>query len=322
MPRQWRDAGAWLSDRAGDGRALVVPASSFGEYDWGRTIDEPIRPLSSADYAVRDAVPLTPAGTTRVLDAVEQRLQTGRDVAGAADVLRRLGVRYLVLRNDLDTASAGQPSVTYARSAIRSTPGVSLARGFGPTRLDASGERVFPVEVYDVGRSAPLAVTQPVSDTIAVSGGPEDLLAVADAGVPGLTVLDGDRLPGVDPGHRVVTDGYRGRERWFGATRGRDTSSTLTARQLAGTRDYRPWEGLDRHAVTELDGVASITASTSLATDLTLAGLRPADRPAAALDGDPTTGWVTQFDPRPVLEVALDGRRRLDTRSDPGAHGP
>ena len=34
------------SDRAGDGRALVVPASSFGEYDWGRTIDEPIRPLS------------------------------------------------------------------------------------------------------------------------------------------------------------------------------------------------------------------------------------------------------------------------------------
>ena len=35
MARQWREAGAWLSDRAGDGRALVVPASSFGEYDVG-----------------------------------------------------------------------------------------------------------------------------------------------------------------------------------------------------------------------------------------------------------------------------------------------
>ena len=89
MARQWKQAGAWLSERADDGRALVVPAASFGEYDWGRTIDEPIRPLSSADYAVRDAVPLTPAGTTRVLDAVEQRLQTGRDVGGAVDVLRR-----------------------------------------------------------------------------------------------------------------------------------------------------------------------------------------------------------------------------------------
>ena len=76
-------------------------------------------------------MPLTPAGTIRVLDAVEHRLQTGRDVGGAVDVLRRLGVRYLVLRNDLDTASAGQPSVTYARSAVRSTPDVDLARGFG-----------------------------------------------------------------------------------------------------------------------------------------------------------------------------------------------
>ena len=77
-------------------------------------------------------------------------------------------------------------------------------------------------------------MTQPVTDTVAVSGGPEDLLAVADAGVGGLAVLDGDRVEGVDPGRRVVTDGYRARERWFGATRGRDTSSTLAADELDG----------------------------------------------------------------------------------------
>ena len=313
MAEQWRDAGAWLSEHADDGRALVVPASSFGEYDWGRTIDEPIRPLSDAGYAVRDAVPLTPAGTTRVLDAVEQRLQTGRDLGGAVEVLRRAGVRHLVLRNDLDTASAGQPSVTFARSAIRSTPGISLARGFGKTRIDASGERVFPVEVYDIGAAAPLAVTEPVSDVVAVSGGPEDLLPVADAGLGGLAILDGDRVAGVDPGRRVVTDGYRARERWFGATRGRDTSSTLAADELEGTRDYRPWADLSRHAVTSFEGVSGVSASSSLATTLTLAGLRPADRPAAVLDGDPTTAWVTQFDPRPVVELRLAGDRRVDT---------
>ncbi|HSO65682.1 MAG TPA: alpha-(1-_3)-arabinofuranosyltransferase family protein, partial [Ornithinibacter sp.] len=314
MARQWREAGTWLSQRPDDGRALVVPAASFGEYDWGRTIDEPIRPLSSIDYAVRDAVPLTPAGTIRVLDAVEQRLQTGRDVGGAVDVLRRLGVRYLVLRNDLDSASAGQPSVTYARSAIRSTAGTDLARGFGLTRLDASGERVFPVEVYDIGTAAPLAVTQPVSDAVGVSGGPEDLLAVADEGVDGLTVLDGDLVDGVDPGRRVVTDGYRARERWFGATRGRDTSSTLAADELVGTRDYRPWDDLSRHAVTAFGGgVSGVAASSSLATTLTLAGLRPADRPAAVLDGDPTTAWVTQFDERPTLTVRLDDVRAVAT---------
>jgi arabinofuranan 3-O-arabinosyltransferase len=312
MARQWREAGSWLSDRAGDGRALVVPASSFGEYDWGRTIDEPIRPLSSVPYAVRDAVPLTPAGTIRVLDAVEQRLQTGRDVGGAVTLLRRLGVRYLVLRNDLDATGAGQPSVTYARSAVRSTPAVTFAKGFGATRTDASGERAFPVEVYDLGAAAPLAVTQPVSDAVAVSGGPEDLLAVADAGVDGLAVLDGDAVAGVEPGRRVVTDGYRARERWFGATRGRDTSSTLAADELEGTRDYRPWEDLSRHAVTAFGGgVAAVGASSSLATTFTLAGLRPADRPAAAVDGDRSTAWVTQFDDHPTLAVRLDTARRV-----------
>ena len=66
----------------------------------------------------------------------------------------------------------------------------------------------------------------------------------------GLAVLDGDRVEGVDPGRRAVTDGYRARERWFGATRGRDTSSTLAADELDGTRDYRPWDDLSRHAVT------------------------------------------------------------------------
>jgi arabinofuranan 3-O-arabinosyltransferase len=314
MARQWREAGAWLSEREHLGRALVVPAASFGEYEWGRTIDEPIRPLSRAVYAVRDAVPLTPAGTIRVLDAVEQRLQTGRDVGGAVAVLRRLGVRFLVLRNDLDTASAGQPSVTYARSAVRSTPDVDLAKGFGLTRIDSSGERVFPVEVYDIGSAAPLAVTQPVSDTVAVSGGPEDLLAVSDAGVDGLAVLDGHRVPGVDPGRRVVTDGYRARERWFGATRGRDTSSTLAADQLAGTRDYRPWDDLSRHAVTAFTGgVAGVSASSSLATTYTLAGLRPADRPASVLDGDPTTAWVVQYDPHPTVEIHLDGPRSVSS---------
>jgi arabinofuranan 3-O-arabinosyltransferase len=325
MAPQWRQAGAWLSENASGSRALVVPASSFGEYDWGRTIDEPIRPLSTANYAVRDAVPLAPAGTTRVLDAVEERLQTGQDVGAAVDVLRRLGVRHLVLRNDLDTASAGQPSVTYARSAIRSTPDITLARGFGTTRIDASGERVFPVEIYDIGAAAPMAVTQPVADVVGVSGGPEDLLAVADAGVTGLAVLDGDRVAGVDPGRRVVTDGYRGRERWFGATRGRDTSATLAADELQGTRDYRPWDDLGLHSVAVFDGIAGVRASSSLATDYTLAGLRPADRPAAALDGDPSTSWVTQFDEHPVLEVLLDearsvGRARIQVITDRDRH--
>ena len=311
MARQWKQAGAWLSARADDGRALVVPAASFGEYEWGRTIDEPIRPLSSADYAVRDAIPLTPAGTIRVLDAVEQRLQAGRDVGGAVDVLRRTGVRYLVLRNDLDTASAGQPSVAYARSAIRSTPGIELARGFGLTRLDASGERVFPVEVYDLAGRAPCGHR----------AGRRRRRRLRRARRP--PAGGGCRLPGSRgarrrPGRGRRPGASRGHRRLPGAralvrrTRGRDTSSTLTAGELAGTRDYRRG--------TTWGGTRSRPSPASQGRGQLVVGHRPHPGRAAArrpprrgARRGPTTAWVTQFDPAPTLTVRLDHAQQLPT---------
>ncbi len=301
----WVAAGDWLSDRAEQGRALVVPAANFGEYDWGRPLDEPVRPLSSAAYAVRDAVPLTPAGTIRFLDDVEHRLQAGTALDGEVEVLRRLGVRWLVLRNDLDAAVAGQPPVPIARSAVRTSEDVRFVHGFGSTRLDASGDRVFPVEVYDLGEAAPLAVVQPLDGVVAVAGGPEDLASVLEAGEEGLVLLDGDRPEGLEPGRRVVTDGYRVRDRWFGGTRGRDASPTLTAEEAAAATDYRPWDHLTLGSHVRWEGIDSVTASSSVATDLTLAGVRPADRPAAALDDDPLTAWRTFGDPEPSLAVRL-----------------
>ncbi len=309
---QWVEAGAWLSERADTGRALIVPAASFGEYDWGRPIDEPLRALSTVDQAVRDAVPLTPAGTIRFLDDVEHRLQEGTPLGGEVQVLRRAGIRWLVLRNDLDATVAGQPPVALARSAVRRSEGVALARGFGKTRLDASGERVFPVEVYDVGSASGLVLTQPTDSVVGVAGGAEDLARVLESGNTGLVVLDGDRPADLEVGRRVVTDGYRARDRWFGATRGRDASSTLSASDVPGTTDYRPWEddtGLSSHVLWA--GVRDVRASSSLASRYTIAGLRPADRPAAALDADPRTAWTTLGDERPTLEVDLAAPREV-----------
>ena len=57
---------------------------------------------------------------------------------------------------------------------------------------------------------------------------------MADAGVEGLTVLEGDAVEGVVPGRSVLTDGYRARERWFGATRGQDVSSDSDPRRARG----------------------------------------------------------------------------------------
>lgn len=303
----WQEVGRWLDDR-GDGRALIVPASSFGEYFWGRPMDEPLRSLTSASFAVRDAVPLTPAGTIRLLDEIESRLQTGGSLGGATSTLRSSGVRYLVLRNDLAVDQAGQPPVALSRSALINTPDVQFVKGFGKTVRDGSGERVFPVEVYAVvGDVATDLEVWDADGVMGSSGASEDLARLADAGLGGRPIVfDGDRQGDFVPGSRALTDGFRARDRWFGAPRGQDVTSGLDARRALTASDYLPWPGIRWRSLVAYTGIRDVRASTSLAQDFGPAGLQPAHRAYAAVDGSPSTSWLTAFDPDPTWTVVLD----------------
>lgn len=314
MPQHWVDAGRWLDEHRDEGQALVVPAANFGEYWWGRTIDEPLRPLTSAAYAVRDAVPLAPAGTIRLLDEIERRLQTGRALGGGAEVLSLAGVRHLVVRNDLATTESGQPPVAFARSAVRATEGVALVQGFGQNFVDVTGERVFPVEVYSLpGRAADSLELWDVADGIRASGASEDLVRLADAGLlHGPVVFDGDAATTAQPLPRVETDGLRTRKRWFGAPRGQDLTSTLTAARGRDAPDYLPWADPSLRSSVTYRGIADVRASSSIAEDLGFAGLRPARRPFAALDGNPATGWAAMWDEGPRITVDLPEPRAFD----------
>ena len=314
IPQQWVDAGRWLEAHGSQGQALVVPAANFGEYQWGRTIDEPLRPLTTASYAVRDAVPFAPAGTIRLLDEIERRLQTGRSLDGGVEVLARAGVRHIVVRNDLSTSESGQPPVALARSSVRATEGVTLARGFGPSFVDATGERVFPVEIYDLGARAarPLELWS-ADDVLGSSGASEDLVRLADARIlTGPVVFDGDRSDALTPLRRVDTDGMRWRARWFGAPRGQDLSNTLTPETGRDAPDYLPWTDTSLRSAVEYDGISDVRASSSIAEDLSFAGLRPARRPFAAVDGDPRTSWAVMWDEHPRLTVRLRAARTFD----------
>ncbi|WP_353953651.1 alpha-(1-_3)-arabinofuranosyltransferase family protein [Knoellia sp. S7-12] len=307
MAPQWRDLGAWL-DTQKDSRALIVPAANFGEYSWGRTIDEPLRALTSSPYAVRDAVPLTPAGTIRLLDEVERRMQTGGSLGGATTMLRAAGIRHLVLRNDLVPSESGQPPVALARSALLNTPDVTFNRGFGQTRLDAVGTRVHPVEVFTLtGSVAPDLALWDVADVVGATGASEDLARLADAGLAGRPVIfDGDRTDGLVPASEVITDGFRARTRWFGAPRGQDVTSGLDAQAARGAPDYLPWPEVERRSVVDVTGIRDVRASSSIAEDFGFAGLQPAHRPFAALDGNPRTAWAALWDDAPELTIELE----------------
>ena len=307
MAPQWRELGAWLDEREG-ARPLILPAANFGEYVWGRPMDEPLRPLTDAPYAVRDAVPLTPAGTIRMLDEVEARTGSGRSIAGAAAMLRAAGVSHLVLRNDLGS-EAGQPPVALARSALLNTPDVSFVRGFGQTWLDGTGERVHPLEVYAlVGPVSPELALWDAETVLGATGASEDLARLDDAGRDGRPVVfDGDRTSHLAPRAHILTDGFRARSRWFGAPRGQDVGSGLGPRAAEAAPDYLPWSRASLRSVVEVRGIRDVRASSSIAEEFTVAGLQPAHRPFAAIDGDRRTAWMTTGEVSPELTVVLDG---------------
>jgi arabinofuranan 3-O-arabinosyltransferase len=314
MSTSWVDAGTWLDDHAGGTRSLIVPASTFGEYTWGRTIDEPLRPLTSADYAVRDGVPLAPAGTIRLLDEVELRLQHGRDIGGAVDALLSSGVGYLVLRNDLDTTATGGTPVAFARSALRLSPRLALVAAFGRKERTVAGDAVAPVEIYRLGGTPASAIESwPVTAVRGASGASEALPALADAGLlEGPVVFDGDRTAAdLRLAARIETDALRARQRYFGALRGEDVSAPLTASEARDATDYLPWPDPTLRSTVTYGGVTSVRASSSIGGELTFAGLNPAYRPFAALDNDPATAWVTYGDAVPTLTLAFPSARDL-----------
>lgn len=311
VPDYWRDAAQWLGDSGEDGQALLVPGSSFGTYVWGQARDEPMQSLASSSWAVRNAVPLVPAGNIRMLDRIEQELARGEGGSGLTDYLARAGITHLVVRNDLVRSNAVTDPVL-VHQAIENSPGLRRVADFGPVvggapyivgdlaRALVSGgwQSTYPaIEVYEV--PDPVGRASGADEPPTVVGGPEDLLDVQEAGLvgSGATVLATDVAPGERPsGPLVLTDGLREVERNFGrltdatsATLGGGSEPSLGARVL----DYRLPEH-DRWTTTaRLRGASAITASSSAAGAATPGGSRPGTLPYAAMDGDPSTSWVS-----------------------------
>lgn len=329
VPRYWLQASAWLDQHAANERVLVVPGSRFANYQWGSTVDEISQPLLTGPAAVRNAIPLTPATTIRLLDSIDGVLANGSGSDGLADLLARSGVNYLLLRSDLDYGASGSAQPLAVRQALQRSPGLSTVVTFGPLMGSEAtikgytdhglGIRSPALEVFHVDRRVSPVVAYDASDTTTVVGGPESLLQLAAAGqLPaGPTVLAGDVPHGVSLGPVVITDGMRRRDIAFGADR--DTASaTLTADEANDAQrpahDYLPAWGKSLATSVTYTGISSITATSSWAQAGAPGGARPEHQPFAALDGDPATSWMPLpgvANPGQSLEIALDAPARI-----------
>jgi len=307
IPAHWYQAAAWLDHQSAPGTVLVVPASSFADFTWGSTKDEPLQALMRRPFAVRDAVPLGSAGSTRLLDEIQSQLGQGQGGPGLRSLLERAGVRYVVARNDLRLDAQGDPLIAVHESLAES--GISRVAQFGPptgSQVDNPTRTVdertlvpYPsVEIFDVGATQAVSVVAR-SQLVTATAGPEDVAGLAGLyGVDGAAVLGSDVL-----GHKsllatapsVLTDGQRRREVFFG--RATHNTSQVLAMDDPGRQHRRALDYVSdaRAGVTTLAwaGVESVLASSSASDANASLRLGTAYSPAAAVDGDPGTRWVS-----------------------------
>ena len=240
-----------------------------------------------------------------------------------------MGVKYLVVRNDLDRSVLDGAWPARIHQALADSPGIRKVAQFGrlpvgsftPDDAVSNFDSPYPpVEIYQVAGAEPVATVQPAAAALRVYGAPESLLTLADEGLLGQrpVLLNADD-PGQPAAASVLTDSLRRRVRDFGELR-TSYSPTLTASQPAQTfeaaGDYLDPGWTRYQSVARYQGIADVTASSS-ASDI---GAIPSQwesglLPYSAVDGDGRTMWQSGSWTGPVGQWI---QVRFDNRVDPG----
>jgi len=319
IPRYWHEAADWLSEHntgtPAPGRVLVAPGAPFATQLWGTSHDEPLQVLGSSPWGVRDSIPLTPPQTIRALDSVQRLFAAGQPSAGLADTLARQGISYVVVRNDLDPETSRSARPILVHRAVDGSPGLRKVAQFGASVgpgtvagfvADSGLRPRYPaLEIYRVAAAgdpgAPYFVD---TDQLArVDGGPEVLLRLderrrlLEQPPTGPVLMTADaRSAGLSApreGGVTVTDTPVARETDYG--RVDEHSSAIRAagdarRTYNRVPDY-PVPGADT-VVGAWNG-GRITVSSSSSDSTAMPDVAPATSPAAAIDGDSATAWVS-----------------------------
>lgn len=319
IPPYWQQTADWLTQHntgsPTPGRVLVAPGAPFATQVWGTSHDEPLQVLGASPWGVRDSIPLTPPQTIRALDSVQRLFAAGRPSLGLADTLARQGISYVVVRNDLDPDTSRSARPILVHRAVDGSPGLHKVAQFGapvgPGTVagfvaDSGLRPRYPaVEVYrvDAGGDAGTPYFVDTDRMARIDGGPEVLLRLDERrrllGQPplGPALLTADAraagLPLPAGAGVTVTDTPVARETDYG--RVDQHSSAIRAPGDARhtynrVPDY-PVPGADPVLGAWTGG--RITVSSSASDSTAMPDVAPATSPAAAIDGDPATAWVS-----------------------------
>ena len=341
VPRYWYQVAGFLAARSPMNTALVVPGDAHGTYLWGDPIDDPLVALAKSPWAERGLVPYGGAGSQILLNTAENAIESGEQVSGLAGYLQRAGVRYVVVRNDLDPRQVGYTSAALVHQTL-ALSGFTRVASFGPpiggaqidpraTRAQQAAVPSFPaVEVYasagSSGTGPPSPVSAlPVSQTVLVNGGPDSLLQLTGQhllgpGQPAIIAGDPLKPSGARPAQWAVTDGQRRADTLFGLVNA-NVSYTYTATETnppdAGQlgraggppRQLLPVPAAGHLTEAVLSGAASVTASSY---GSWIADTQQED-PASAFDGNPATAWAEGDEWSPVKQwIQVGFASRLD----------
>ena len=314
IPAYWSQTADWLGAHQDHGTALLAPGASFGEYTWGRPLDEPLSVLTDTSWSVRSLVPVGSNGNDQILDTFEASLEEGVAYPGMAQFLARSGYDDVVVRNDLNLGATNAPAPAQVRQVLSQTSGLKLVASFGPVISQAQANPTgFPVydqssitrglrsvQIYQVEPPSPEVRTYPVSDPVIVSGSPSSLLVLLEE-----RVLDGRAaLLAGDIGSQAAaatpdatwadTDGNQRRDTGFGTipnsqsyVLGPDQRSAIA--QSAVPQSLAVVSGTAHQTVAKPLGAASVSASSFSSTPL---ALDSAQGPSAAFDDNRSTSWV------------------------------
>lgn len=313
IPGYWEDAISWLDAQPGQARALILPGVNRARYRWGYVGDDIFDGLLRRPHVERWSLPQGTPEAADLLVAMDNAASSRRYQAGSLlEPARRLGIRWIVIRNDLDWQSMRIPRPSTFQP-LRTDPTLRTVKTFGRTgqnvRLESDGsairegeDQLPPVEILEVpGVDDPVRATTP-SPPLLVSGDGDGVIGLAAQGT--LTGAPPVRYTGSSSAGSLTSDLSRGSSLIVTDTnRRRVTKATSTRNQLSetlplGAAGERPPLDLFMRAgsqtTVDYGKAASIDSSRR---GSPLGGTQPWARPSNAFDGVRASSWLVSGNP-------------------------